>query len=303
VLAALGREYREALESGTARVTGEGTIDGEPVVWVTVHSELLPDVADGKAHEWAQQVAVSKQTFKPVAARETRDGRPIPGTLQRVLELQLVARNEADFTSSRPSRDGTAFRQQREPITLAQARDVLGRTPFWLGQDYDGLPLVRLYRETTSVGRQQLVRLTGAKAAAATRCSEHPGAGDCFASLGLTSVEVRPDGVFTRQGPISWSEAEASLVLFYGTVGDDPSTYLEDAAPLYDKPYVTVTEAIQASPIRPGAGSYVPPEGSLFLAAGGRAGYVQSDGIQIAIGGRDERAILAAAHALTLIPG
>jgi len=86
--------------------------------------------------------------------RETRDGKPGPGTLQRVLELELLARSEGDFTASRPSREGTAF--------------------------------------------------TGAKAAAATKCSEQGGAaaGDCFRLLGLTSVEVRPDGVFTLEGPM-----------------------------------------------------------------------------------------------------
>ena len=302
-LAALGREYRQALESGAARIAGEDTIGGEPVVWVTIHSELLPDV-DGKDHVLAQQVAVSKRTFKPVALRETRDGQPGPGTLQRVLELELVARTDGDFTTSRPSREGTAFKQGREPITLAQALTVLGRTPFWLGREYDGLPLARVYRETTSFGRQRRVRVTGAKAAAATKCTEQRGsaAGECIRSLGLKSVEVRPDGVFRSDGPITWSEEGSSLVLLYGTVGDDPSTYPEDTTPLLDKPYVTVTEATQASPFRPGAGSYVPPEGWVFLAAGGR-GYLQRDGLQITIAGRSESAILAGARPLTALVG
>src|SRR2546423_1691187 len=113
-LAALGREYRQALADGTARVAGEATIEGEPVVWVTIHSELLPDTADGKDHQWAQQVAVSKRTFKPLALRETRDGNPGPGTLQRVLELQLLPRADGDFTPSRPSLSGTLFRQKQQ---------------------------------------------------------------------------------------------------------------------------------------------------------------------------------------------
>ncbi len=303
-LAALGRTYRQALESGTARVTGEGTIDGEPVVWITIHSELLPDVADGKDHEWAQQVAVSKRTFKPVALRETRDGQPGPGTQQRVLELQLLARTDGDFTASRPSREGTAFKQGRERISLEQAPAVLGGTPLWLGRDYDGLPLARVYRETTSVGHQQRVRLTGPQAAAAIKCSEQrAGGGDCFRALGLTSsVEVRQDGVFTTRGPIEWSDEQSSVVFFYGTVGDDPSTYPEDSIPLFDKRYVTVTESTQASPFRRGAGSYVPPESSVFIAAGGRTGFLQRDGIQIGIDAGSESAVLGAARALTPMP-
>jgi hypothetical protein len=299
-LAALGREYSQALQSGTARITGEDTIDGEAVVWVTIHSELLPDVADGKDHEWAQQVAVSKRTFKPVALRETRDGRPGPGTLQRVLELELLARGDGDFTASRPSRVGTAIREGREPITLEQARAVLGRTPLWLGREYDGLPLARVYKETTSVGHQRRIRLTGAKAAAAIRCSEKrgPAGGECFRALGMSSVEVRPDGVFTSEGPISWSDEQSSLVLFYGAAGDAPSTYPEDV----NMKFVTVTEATQISPVRRGAGSYVPPEGSVFLAAGGHVGFLQRDGLQIGIAADSESAILAAARALTAMP-
>ena len=302
-LAALGREYRHALESGTARVTGEDTIEGEPVVWITIHSEQLPDVADRKDHEWAQQVAVSKRTFKPVALRETRDGRPGPGTQQRVLELQLLARADSDFTASRPSREGTAFKQGRERISLEQAPAVIGRTPLWLGRDYDGLPLAGVYRETTSAGHQQRVRLTGPQAAAAIKCSEQRDGGDeCFRALGLTSsVEVRPDGVFTTKGPIEWSDKQSNVVFFYGTVGDDPSTYPEDSIPPLDARYVTVTESTQVSPFRRGAGSYVPPEGSVFVAGGG-TGFLQRDGIQIGIDTGSESAVLGAARALTRMP-
>jgi hypothetical protein len=301
-LTALGREYRQALESGTARVAGEDTIGGEPVVWLIIHSELLPDVADGKDHEWAEQVAVSKRTFKAVALRETRDGQPGPQTLQRVLTLELLARGDADFTVSRPSRNGTAFRQGRKPISLEQAPAILGRTPLWLGSGYEGLPLARVYRETTSVGHQRRVRVTGSKAAAAIKCSEQRGGGgDCFRALGLTSVEVRPDGVFTTEGPIEWSDEQNGVVFYYGTVGQDPSTSREDSIPLFDKPYLTLTETTQASPFRRGAGSYVPPEGSVFIAAGGRTGFLQRGRLEISIDAGSETAVLAAARALVIL--
>jgi hypothetical protein len=302
-LAALGREYRQALESGTARVAGEDTIDGEPVVWLGIHSELLPDVADGKDHEWAQQVAVSKRTYKVVALRETRDGQPGPGSLQRVLKLELLAHGEGDFTTSRPSRNGTAFKQGREPISLEQARAVLGRAPLWLGLGYEGLPLARTYRETTSVGHQHHIRVTGSQAAAAIKCSEQRGGagGDCFRALGLTSVEVRPDGVFTIEGPIKWSDEQDGVVFYYGTVGADASTSRADSIPLFDKPYLTVTETTQASPFRRGAGSYVPPDGSVFIAVGGQTGFLQRDGLQIGIDAGSETAVLEAARALALM--
>jgi hypothetical protein len=266
-----GREYRQALESGTARITGADTIDGESVVWVTIHSELLPDVADNMNHEWAQEVAVSKRTFKPVALRETRDGQPGPGTQQRVLELELLAGGEGDFTASRPTRNGTAFKQAREAISLAQASDVLGRPGLWLGRQYDGLQLARVYRETTSVGRQQRIRVTRQQ-----------------------RVRVIP----ATDGPIQWRDDQRSVVLYYGTVGDDPSTSREDSIPLFDKPYLTVTQATNVSPFRRGVGTYVPPEGSVFIVAGGRTGFLQRNGIHIGIDAGSERAVLAVARAL-----
>lgn len=300
---ALGREYRQALESGTARIAGADTIDGQPVVWITIHSELLPDVADGKDHEWAQQVAVSKRTYKPVALRETRDGEPGPDTLQRVLGLELIARDDSDFTTSRPSRDGTAFKQGREEIRLDAAATVLGRTPLWLGRDYDSLPLARAYRETTSVGRQQRVRLSGAKAEAAITCSrQRASGGECLRQLGLGSVEVRPDGVFTIEGPMRWSEEQSSVVLFYGTVGVDPSTQRADQIPLFDKPYVSVTESLNASQFRRAAGTYVPPAGTVFLTAGGSSGVLHEDGLHVTVEAANEQAVLAAARALTAMP-
>jgi hypothetical protein len=303
-LAALGRQYRQALETGTARVTGESTIDGEPVVWVTIHRELLPDIADGKDHAWAQQVAVSKRTFKPVALRETRDGEPGPGTGQRVLKLELLS--EGDFTAS-PERslDGLGFSQGRNPIAIEKARAALGRTPLWLGREYRGLPLAQAFRETTTMVRRSEVRITGAKAEAAIKCTTRRArprsASGCFRALGLSSISVRPDGVFTS-GPVVRSEKETDLVLFYGTVGDDRSTFRKDSVPLFDQPYVTLTESTEASPFRRGAGSYIPPEGSVFLAAGNQTGVLHLDGVHVTIEAGGEEMVLAAAHALEQMP-
>jgi hypothetical protein len=59
-----------------------------------------------------------------------------------------------------------------------------------------------------------------------------------------------------------------------------------------------VTESTEVSPFRRGVGTYAPPPGSLFLAAGARTGYLERDGLQIGIDAAGEDAILAAAHAL-----
>jgi hypothetical protein len=304
-LAALGREYKQALESGTARVSAEATIDGERVLWVTIHRELLPDVADGKDHEWAQQVAISRRTFKPVALRETRDGEPGPGTGQRVLQLEFLPAGAGDFSAPKDrSLDETTFKQRREPIGLEQARATLGRTPLWLGREYRGLRLAQVYRETTSTGRLRRVRVTGSAAEAATRCSKLRGekASQCFRALGLHPIEVRPDGVFTER-PIVWTGEQSALVLFYGTVEGDPGAAHQDAMPLFDRrPHLTVTETTQPSSFGLGVGSYAPPEGSVFVAAGGRSGVLQLDGIHVTIEASDEASVLGAASALESLP-
>jgi hypothetical protein len=304
-LSALAREYRQALESGAARVGGEGVVDGERVTWITIRSELLPDVADGKDHEWAQQVAVSNRTFEPVALRETRDGEPGPGTFQRVLELELLPAGAGDFSASdRNALEGRVFKQGREPIALDQARATLGRTPLWLGRDHASLPLARVYRETTSSGRREEIEITGSDARAAEACSQLEGeaAGRCFRALGRHPIVVRPDGVFTYSGPIVWEEEQRAVVLFYGALGDDASTYGEDLVPLFDRPHVTIAQSTEPLPFRPGVGGYVPPGGSVFVAAGGRTGVLTVDGVHVAIGAEGEQAILSAARALRAMP-
>lgn len=303
-LETLGRRYGEALQSGSARVAGEGTVEGEPVAWITIRSELLPDVADGRNHEWAQQVAVSRRTFEPVALRETRDGTPGPGTGRRVLELELLPAGQGDFRARGANGlEEAGFKQGREPMELEQARVTLGRAPLWLGREYAQLPLARVFRETTSVGRRPLIRVTGPDARAAEACGRMRGdpAGRCLRALGRSPLVIRPDGVFTS-GPVVWGEEQTAVVLFYGTLGDDPSTYRKDVVPLWDRPNVTITEAAQPSRFTPGAGAYVPPPGSVFVAAGGRRGLLQVDGLHVSIEAAGEDAILTAARALVPVP-
>jgi hypothetical protein len=314
-LAALGRDYRQALESGTARVTGDDVIEGERVAWITIRSELLPDSADGKLHEWAQQVAVSRETFKPVATRETRDRVPGPvGTRNRVLELETLPAGRGDFTASRPDTlTGTLFRESRETIARDQAAKVLGQTPLWLGPEHMGLALTQISRAETSAAHRRQIRLTGAEAEAVEKCFElarrasrqlrpAPRAGRrCLRALPYGSVSVRPDGVYA-DGPVVWRAEHVGVVFFYGAVGDDPSTYREDVIPLYDRPHVAITETTRRSPRLP-ARSYVPPEGSLFVSVGGRQGFLMSDGLYVAITAPSEELLLSAARALEPMPG
>jgi hypothetical protein len=305
-LVALAREYRQALESGSARVAGDDVIDGERVTWITLRRSMDVDVADDQLHEWTQQVAVSRETFKPVALRETRDGKPGPGTFQRVLRLEMLPSGQGDFTAREgESLEGRVFKEGREAIPLAQARETLGRTPLWLGRAHEGLSLAQAYRKTMATAGQREIRVTGPLARKAEKCSELRGeaGGRCFRALDYPkSLAVRPDGVFTR-GPTVWDAEQTSLQFFYGSVGDEPSTYRQDVVPRYDEPYVAITQTTQRSPFQRGAGRYVPPEGSVFLAAGGRTGFLRVGDLTVTVEASTEELILSAARALEPMPG
>jgi hypothetical protein len=82
--------YRAALANGTARLLGQGIVSGEPVYWIRIDTQMLPDSADGKLHAWAHDVAISQTTYKPVATRETRDGQLGPDGLSLVLSADTT---------------------------------------------------------------------------------------------------------------------------------------------------------------------------------------------------------------------
>jgi hypothetical protein len=153
-IARLGEQYRQALESGAARVFGEGRVEGRPVYWIITHAENLPDVTDGRNHVWTQQIAISRDTYNVVATRETRDGVEGPDTRQVVRTLDYVSADAADLGApSSPSQPGEGMffmpGYGGPALTLAAASDVLGRAPVWLGREYEHLPLARVAKEET----------------------------------------------------------------------------------------------------------------------------------------------------------
>ena len=151
--AVLATGYREALESGKARLLGPGELDGIPVYWIRVDAEWHEDVADGKQHELAHDVAVSRDSYEPVGTRETLDGKDSPDGPARIVEFETLAEGAGDFTAKPDALDGTAVMccGPGDPIALREAPDVLGATPLWLGQAFDGLPLARVARSVVGV--------------------------------------------------------------------------------------------------------------------------------------------------------
>jgi hypothetical protein len=147
----LARSYRDALASGRARVVGPGEVDGRPVFWISVWEASTRSVTGGKVtfHRVAQEVAVSQESYEPVAARSTLGGKPDRRTLVRIVEFETLPADEVDLEQPSPPRQDEphAFLCCRtEPIEFERARSVIGRAPLWLGDEFRNLELRRVAR-------------------------------------------------------------------------------------------------------------------------------------------------------------
>ena len=135
--------YRAALESGAARVVGRDVIRGEPVHWIRV-STRSDDIG-----EYAEEVAVSERTFRPVYIRLLVDGRPLPGGGARVISFETLPEGAGDFPTEAPAFDGFSFSGggiSGKPISFEKAARILKQRPLWAGPSVRGLPLVRVDR-------------------------------------------------------------------------------------------------------------------------------------------------------------
>jgi hypothetical protein len=295
----LGDGYPQALASGHARNLGPGEAYGIPVYWIRVDAQLLPDVADGKQHQWAHDVGISRRSYEPVAIRETRDDISEPGTGDRILAIDRLPAGGGNFAPPRPnSLDREAMRKARDPISVEQAQDALGRRPFWLGSSFTGQPLTQVARETTTTGHQTQTIVTGRLAAEVKACAasvRRTGIRSAAACEHMRragrALLVRGDHVY-ELGPVVWGEHHPGLVLGYGTLpaGGRPA----------DKPFVLVTETTSSDPrFTPGA-TAMPPEGSVFLS--GPSARLRKDGVYLSILASSRELALAAARGLAPMP-
>jgi hypothetical protein len=142
---ALAKNYRAALDSRRARVIGPGRVAGRAVLWIRVRSEWLPDVSDGRNHLFAEEVAIDRQTYEPVYARSTRDGRSPPGGGAAIATLERLPAGSGDFDVDKQANafpegfmGSTRFGKLLEP---GEFSDAVGGAALWLGPSYDGKPL------------------------------------------------------------------------------------------------------------------------------------------------------------------
>jgi hypothetical protein len=136
----LASGYRDALKNGDARVLGQGEIDGIAVHWMQTERYVLFD-PDGTRHVWQRVVAVSQETFEPVYVDEKADGEFGPQTGARIRSVEWLPADKGDFRAHGVTRSvgGFVIRSGRQaPDELAA---LLRRTPLWLGETFQGIPL------------------------------------------------------------------------------------------------------------------------------------------------------------------
>jgi hypothetical protein len=265
-LIALGRDYRAALRAGSARIAGKGVIDGQEVTWITIHSEQ----PSARRSAWVQQVAVSHETFKPVAIRETRDGRQVPETLRRVIELETLPAGASELDGPKDHPFEGPFQQGSEPITAEEAAAVLGRKPLWLGPVHGDLRLAEVRETFLRRGRRETLVLEPCGRKHEPRCHR-----------------VLRD---RRSGPIEWGEKEVAVALAYGASFNDRKV-------IAGEPFLRIDQALDRAPLHHGT-AYFPPAGSLFLDAGNHGGTIVVDGVYVAINASSEALVFSAARAL-----
>jgi hypothetical protein len=305
-LVALARDYKAALESGSARTTRQDVIDGQPVTWVVVEARMLPH-GDGKLREWTQQVAVSNETFKPVATQDfVDDGKAGKGSLQRVLEVEALRADAGEFASPSSGIEGP-FTGREDPITREAVADVLGRAGVWLGEEHSGLRLARISETFVRQGKQSERALTGPEAEDAKECARAMRRGERLESEPCRRMRDQRHGFSVRgntvyqHGPVVWGDTKRGVSLFYGTLGDDPSRYRNVRVPRESEPFVKVSVSTEFPKIVVG-GAYFPPEGHVFIGAGNRQGNLRYDDLYVVIAASSPELVVSAARALKPMP-
>jgi hypothetical protein len=124
----LGAGYREALESGSAKVLGEDVVDGTAVYWIRSGS---PNVG--------HDVAISRDTFEPVYIRIVQNGTT---ALTRIVSYETVEAGSAPLEPA-PSNHGnlSEVATYGPAVDLADAAARLGHEPVWAGPRLHGFPL------------------------------------------------------------------------------------------------------------------------------------------------------------------
>jgi DNA-directed RNA polymerase specialized sigma24 family protein len=206
-LGSLATRYRQALRDGSALVLGRDVVEGHPVYWIRVDREMVPD-ARNRVHTLAHDVAVSQETFEPVAARELRDGKPSPDGNSIVLDAESVPLDEGNFRHT--PRDSSGPTQQiawTGFLAPSQASAVLGRPALWAGRNIAGLELARIWKDERREGYD---RKSGDWA------QTYTGATFFYGTLDDNGSPVSPGNVTSVAAPVPFVQVSESRTLDSG---------------------------------------------------------------------------------------
>jgi hypothetical protein len=227
-LTILATGYREALRNGTARLLGPDTVDGQPVYWIRVDTQMLPDSADNKLHAWVHDVAVSQKTFEPVATRDTRDGQTGPDGNSIILKVETLPVGAGNFARETPDHSGEAMKEEQAgTITPVEASAALGRPALWAGKSIGDLDLARIEKTSVSEGYD---KTTGTWAQTHTTVTlfygtlnsdeSPPGIGVPAPSAPYVEIAESPTLFFGFQRGVSnYTPPEGSLLVVGGRIG------------------------------------------------------------------------------------
>jgi hypothetical protein len=150
--------YREALESGKARVVRWETVDGRraPVLSIAVPAWRDPRSGQLVQPGYTEEVVVDGETFEPLRFRHLYPGLDVatagPIHWWRVLSIESIERDDDDFKPGPPPFRWTKFAPSNDKkVTLDEAATALGRTALWPGAEIDGVPLQRIGVVTTTI--------------------------------------------------------------------------------------------------------------------------------------------------------
>ena len=150
--------YREALESGKARVVRWETVGGRraPVLSIAVPAWRDPQSDQLVQPAYTEEVVVDGDTFEPLRFRHLYPGLDVatagPIHWWRVLSIESIERDDDDFKPGAPPFRWTKFAPGNDKkVTLDEAATALGRTALWPGPAIEGIPLERIGVVTTTI--------------------------------------------------------------------------------------------------------------------------------------------------------
>jgi hypothetical protein len=152
---AFATHYRQALQTGKARVIRRETIGGRETVLLRIRVPAWSDPRTAKVVEpaYVEEVSVDAETFKPLRFRHLPGPDVVAGPIQwwRVVAIEAIDRGDHDFGRPEPTRVRGVGPSNDRKVTPAEAAGALGRPALWPGTRVGEAELDRIGVMTVTV--------------------------------------------------------------------------------------------------------------------------------------------------------